>query len=298
MKGVLLMNTVEDKVNIIDARNNEFLKEEFFRQNLSLVYHVAYKLKNLPFDDDEKISLGHLGLIKAFENYDEKSGWAFSTYACKCIKNEILMENRKSIYKRKFQSLEEAIVSKGSKDEITLKEIIPTEEEEYNKEDIDYVIEAYKKFVDVYSKKDPQLIEAFNMIIFNNKTTKDVADKFNLVQSSGSRMLQRAIKALQEIAIEMEIIDGFNKYNKRSNAPSDYAKKSKERDNKVKQKALYIIINYPELDIYDISKILSWNPAKVSLLKISHNKGTFKLSPDDSIKLKVEKYLANKNLYS
>jgi RNA polymerase sigma factor (sigma-70 family) len=297
MKGVLLLNLVKEKVNIIDARNNEFLKEEFFKQNLGLVYKVVYKLNNLQMDTDEKISIGQFALLKAFNTYNPEK-YEFSTYAIKCITNEILYEYRKSYYKysKTVQSLNKPIHKSSGGVDLLLLDTIPEKFEDYGIDDFNSVIKVYNEFINIYSKKDPQLVEAFKMYVFENKTTKYIADRYNLVQSSGSRMVARAIKAIQEIAIKMDIIDNFNSHTKK--IKSGDVKKKKEKEDGIKRKILYIILNYPELSSHEISEITNWSIMRVVKLKESYDKGTFKLSPDDSIKLKVEKYLANKKLYS
>jgi hypothetical protein len=181
-------------------------------------------------------------------------------------------------------------------DEIALIDVMATPEEEYGSEDYNAVLAVYKAFVDKYSKEEPKMVDVFNMYIFQNKTTREIAEKYNHNQAHGSRLAHRAIKLIQEIAIEMDVIDSFNKYTKRST--TEAATKSKEKENPMKQKALYIILNYPELESNEIGKILNWSAMKVGMVKMSYNKGNFTLPPDDSVKDKVEKYLENKKVFS
>lgn len=293
------MTAVKDKITIVDARRNEHLKELFFEQNIKLVYKVAFNtLKNLPLDKEEKLSLGNFGLLKAFNTYDENCGYAFSTYATRCITNEILMEDRKSVNKHRKKAL--SLDGKSAKDkdgnEMLLIDTIATKEDEFNKDDYNLIGEVYEKFVEVYSNKEPKLITVFNMYVIENKTTIEIGKAVGHTQSHTSRLAAKAIKAIQEIAIEMEVIEGFNRY-------ARYAKRStkekpKIRDSKLKQRTLYILLNYPELDIYDVNNIVNWNTVKIGMLKMSYKKGTFKLPPDDSIKHKVEEYIINKKLYA
>jgi RNA polymerase sigma factor (sigma-70 family) len=293
------MATVKNRINIVDARKNELLKEMFFEQNMGLVYKMAHKYYNINLDFEERISWGNFGLMQAFDTYDENSGYAFSTYAVRCISNAILYENRRSVYKYNKTNLSLNTVvaeSESDGDEIALIDVMATPEEEYSRDDYSAVLAVYKLFVDKYSIEDPKMVDVFNMYILENKTTREIAEKYNHNQAHGSRLAAKAIKLIQEIAIEMDVIDSFNFYSKKKT--QERSKELKEKENPIKQKALYIILNYPELESHEIGKILNWSAMKVGMVKMSYNKGNFTLPPDDSIKDKVEKYLENKKVFS
>ena len=75
----------------IEKRNNLILN------NLKLVhYQYNRKFSSLPIEKEDIISIGILGLIKAIDNYDKEKGYTFSTYALKCIDNEILQGVKKN----------------------------------------------------------------------------------------------------------------------------------------------------------------------------------------------------------
>lgn len=212
------MTLVKNRISIIDARNNEHLKEEFFNQNMGLVHKVAfYNLKSVPLDKADKLSLGSFGLVKAFNTYNIDSGIAFSTYAMRCITNEILMEDRKSVNKnsRKNLHLDGAVGQDKEGNELLLMDVVFKLEDDFDSEDLKLVKRVYKKFIEVYSEKEPKLIQVFDMFVLEEKTTVEIAKKIGFGQPSASRAAQRAIKAIQKIAIEMEVIEGFNRYARR-----------------------------------------------------------------------------------
>ena len=66
-------------------------EEKLVAHNLRLVAHIVKKYKNLEYDTDELISIGSIGLLKAVRSYNLEHGNNFSTYASRCITNEILM---------------------------------------------------------------------------------------------------------------------------------------------------------------------------------------------------------------
>ena len=65
-------------------------RETIIQHNLRLVAHIAKKYYALPGDQDDLISIGTIGLIKAVGTFDSTRRARFSTYASRCIENEIL----------------------------------------------------------------------------------------------------------------------------------------------------------------------------------------------------------------
>ena len=65
-------------------------KEILIHHNLRLVVHIVKKY-NQADEADDLISVGSIGLIKAINTYKSGFGTQFSTYAARCIENEILM---------------------------------------------------------------------------------------------------------------------------------------------------------------------------------------------------------------
>ena len=59
--------------------------------NLRLVAHIIKKYYSNYKDQEDLISIGTIGLIKAVSTFDCEKGARFATYASKCIENEILM---------------------------------------------------------------------------------------------------------------------------------------------------------------------------------------------------------------
>ena len=70
-------------------------REKIIQHNLRLVAHIAKKYYALPSDQDDLISIGTIGLIKAVNTFDSTRRARFSTYASRCIENEIRMQFRR-----------------------------------------------------------------------------------------------------------------------------------------------------------------------------------------------------------
>ena len=70
-----------------DSRARDILIE----RNLRLVAHIAKKYYAQNGENDDIISVGTIGLIKAIDSFDIEKGKRFATYAGKCLQNEIFM---------------------------------------------------------------------------------------------------------------------------------------------------------------------------------------------------------------
>lgn len=98
-------------------------RDEKIISNLKLVNYILWnKFPNLARSEDA-FQIGCIGLIKAVDTYDENSGVVFSTYAAKCIQNEIVMELRKQSRRVSEISMETLIMADGD-NEIHLEDVL------------------------------------------------------------------------------------------------------------------------------------------------------------------------------
>ncbi len=70
---------------------DEEARGELIERNLRLVAHIVRKYYSTYKSQEDLISVGSIGLIKAIDSFDSENGTRFATYAAKCIQNEILM---------------------------------------------------------------------------------------------------------------------------------------------------------------------------------------------------------------
>ena len=66
-------------------------KNELIEHNLRLVAHIVKKYYSAGGSQDDLISIGTIGLIKAVTTFNSGKGIRLATYAARCIENEILM---------------------------------------------------------------------------------------------------------------------------------------------------------------------------------------------------------------
>jgi RNA polymerase sporulation-specific sigma factor len=106
-----------------DARN---LLVEY---NLRLVAHIVKKYSTPYYDTEDLISIGTIGLIKAINTYDMEKGSRLATYAARCIENELLMKFRQEKKLARETSLYEPIGTDKEGNEISLMDVIGSEED-------------------------------------------------------------------------------------------------------------------------------------------------------------------------
>ena len=75
-------------------------REKLIRHNLRLVAHITKKYYAQPCDQDDLISIGTIGLMKAVDTFDSTRKARFSTYASRCIENAILSPAHLGMEKR------------------------------------------------------------------------------------------------------------------------------------------------------------------------------------------------------
>ena len=70
-------------------RGDSDARDKIIRHNLRLVAHIAKKYYSLPGVQDDLVSIGTIGLIKAVSSFDSEKKARFSTYASRGIENSI-----------------------------------------------------------------------------------------------------------------------------------------------------------------------------------------------------------------
>lgn len=99
-------------------------KSVLVSHNLRLVAHIVKKYSNSSKEADDLISVGAIGLIKAINSYSPDKGAQLSTYAARCIENEILMLFRANKKHQGNISLEETIGTEKDGNDIMLADVI------------------------------------------------------------------------------------------------------------------------------------------------------------------------------
>ena len=99
-------------------------RETLIRHNLRLVVHVAKKYYAQPSDQEDLISIGTIGLMKAVDTFDSTRKARFSTYASRCIENELRMHFRKERKSGTAVSLQETLEAGKDDTALTLSDVL------------------------------------------------------------------------------------------------------------------------------------------------------------------------------
>ena len=102
----------------LDARN------VLVERNLRLVAHIIKKYYTQAEEQEDLISIGTIGLIKAVNTFKADKGIRLATYASRCIENEILMYFRRTKKLQGEVSLNEAIETDGDGAELSIGDVV------------------------------------------------------------------------------------------------------------------------------------------------------------------------------
>lgn len=179
----------------IDARN------KLIEHNLRLVAHIVKKFDNGNYDTDDLISIGTIGLIKGIDSYKSSKSTKITTYAARCIENEILMHFRSNKKNNNTISLNDAIGYDKDGNEVSLMEVIKDDSMDiadslHIKENIGLL----KKYFNVLNKREKEiLIKRYGLFGELEQTQKEIAKTLHISRSYVSRIEKRALtKVLRE----------------------------------------------------------------------------------------------------
>lgn len=169
------------------------------RHNLRLVAHIVKKYNNAG-EADDLISVGTIGLIKGIETFSPDKGCQLTTYAAKCIENEILMYIRANKKHRQAVSLFEPVGSDKDGNDIALMDVIPQTEDGFEAIENGIVLEKVKSLVkEVLDETEKDVIELrYGLIDGNSMTQAQVAKHLKISRSYVSRIEKRAIEKVSE----------------------------------------------------------------------------------------------------
>ena len=107
----------------------EYAKSELIQHNLRLVVYIAKKFDNTGVDNDDLISIGTIGLIKAINSFNPEKNIKLATYASRCIENEILMYLRRTARLKTEVSFDEPLNTDFEGNELLLSDVLGTSAE-------------------------------------------------------------------------------------------------------------------------------------------------------------------------
>ena len=135
----------EDKCLALVADGDKEAKDKLVHHNMRLVAHIAKKYSGAA-EQDDLISVGSIGLIKAINTFRQGHGTTLATYTARCIENEILMLIRSNKRHKKTMSLNEPVGTDKDGNQLTLMDLL-FEKEDCVFESVDRSIKREKLLV-------------------------------------------------------------------------------------------------------------------------------------------------------
>lgn len=184
-------------------------RNKIITHNIRLVLsEVLCRFSSVNYDKKELVSIGVVGLVNAVDNYDMSKGYRFSSYAVKCIDNEILMFLRKLKKYNKVDSLDKIVSYKKDGGEIRLEDLICDNTDLVEENETVEVHEIIRETVKDLPERDREVIRlAFGF--YNNKiyNKTQIADKMNISQSYVSRLIVRILKKIGKILKSKGVVE-------------------------------------------------------------------------------------------
>lgn len=175
-------------------------KEILIRHNLRLVAHIAKKYANYG-DNDELISIGSIGLIKAIESFCPDKGTQLATYASRCIENEILMTMRTSKKHRQNVSLNDPIGVDKDGNELTVIDLLSDDCSVINDVENHILMERLLSVTrEVLDDREFEIIKLrYGLGGVGALTQREVAQKFDISRSYVSRIEKKALDKIKNV---------------------------------------------------------------------------------------------------
>lgn len=174
-------------------------RDQLVRHNLRLVAHVCKKYYAATSNQDDLISIGTIGLIKAVNTFEPTKNIKLATYASRCIENEILMYLRKSSNRRQDASIDEPLNTDNDGNELLLMDVLTSDQPQVG-EELERSAEhaALHRAVARLTPRERRIMELrFGLNRETEHTQKEVADQLGISQSYISRLEKRIIRRLR-----------------------------------------------------------------------------------------------------
>ncbi len=191
---------VETEYFRLAARGDEEARSKLILHNLRLVAHIVKKYYPTVKFQEDLISIGSIGLVKAVDSFSVENGTKFATYAAKCIQNEILMYFRSQKKLCSEISINETIDVDRDGNPLTYTDILCSEEnvseEIGRKVQTDKLIQLVENLL---TERERQIIVMrYGLYGVPPVTQREIASILKISRSYVSRIEKSALSKLSE----------------------------------------------------------------------------------------------------
>ena len=175
-------------------------RRALIEHNLRLVAHIIKKYYGVQTEQDDLVSIGTIGLIKAIDTFKPDKNIRLSSYASRCIENEILMHFRAAKKTAQDVSLNETIDTDKDGNPLTLMDIMAVDDNILD--DLAVKLNAQKLggyINDELSEREKTIIVLrYGLNGQEPMTQKNVAKRLGISRSYVSRLETKALKQLRK----------------------------------------------------------------------------------------------------
>lgn len=181
------------------ANGDSEARDILIERNLRLVAHVIKKYYTSPQEQEDLISIGSIGLIKAINTYKPNKGTRLATYAARCIENEILMHFRAVKKTAAEVSLSDSLDTDSDGNSLAILDVISCEDIRLDKvENMDTEDTLYKLINKCLDPREREIIiMRYGLYNISPKTQHEIAKRCNISRSYVSRIEKRALEKLK-----------------------------------------------------------------------------------------------------
>lgn len=179
----------------INARN------KLVNHNMRLVAHIIKKYYSNYSDQEDIISIGTIGLIKAINTFDYTKGTRLATYASRCIENEIFMHFRTLKKNANEVSMNEPIDVDSEGNPLTFSDIIYDEKSVFDDVDLKMKTEKLYEYIEQIKDQRKKKILIMRYGLYDTKpyTQREIAKELGISRSYVSRIETKAIDELRDL---------------------------------------------------------------------------------------------------
>lgn len=183
------------------SQGDKSAKNRLIEHNLRLVAHIVKKYAQSSAEQDELISIGTIGLIKAVSSFDYSKGAKFATYASRCIENEILMSFRSAKKTAGDVYINDPIETDKDGNSVSLIDLIDDGIDIH--EQVELTIRSKQLYTFLEKVLDPReyeiIIYRYGLYGSSPHTQNETAKKLGISRSYVSRIEKKAIQKLKKM---------------------------------------------------------------------------------------------------
>ncbi len=182
-------------------------RQKIIEHNIRLVLFCARKYMYFPFDMEDLVSVGMIGLVKSVDNFnidDKRSSYA--NYALHCINNEII-----SYIKKNSKHIDNISLCEIVEDEISLEETLSIDEDFTQELENKECLDILKQIVEELPDNEKNVIKMYFGFLGDPKKQTYIASVLNTSQPSIVRITKRALEHLRTKLCEQNIVSNISK---------------------------------------------------------------------------------------